>query len=445
MTKETIMTRGNPAKLMLTFAVPVIFTNLGQQLYQIADAAIVGHGVGVNALAAVGCTDWTYWLILWSVVAMAQGFATYVSRFYGKQDQEKTNKAITMSTYLSILIATALTVIGLLMARPLLIFLETPANILDDAVLYLSTMICGTVIVTLYNFAASVLRAFGNSKSPLIAMIIAAALNIALDLLFVLVFHMGVFGAALASVISQGVSLVFCVIKILKIPYVKLDKKAWALDKDLFFEILAFGLPLAIQYIIIHVGGIIVQSTINVQGSDFIAGYTAMNKLYGLLECSAIALGTSYTTFASQNFGAGEKLRVRKGVNTAIFLALGGAAVVMAITLPLRNFLPQLFIDQSEPGAVEACRVATRYLTMMMLGLPILYMVYVHRNNLQALGNSSWSLISGIGEAAVRVVIAKAIYPFVGVESLFYIEPLAWLAAWLFVFVPYYHYQKKLL
>lgn len=443
MAKQIIMTKGNPAKLMLSFAIPVIFTNLGQQLYQIVDASIVGRGVGVDALAAVGCTDWTYWLLLWSVAVMAQGFATFVSRYFGKGDLEKANKAITMSTILCAAVSAVLMVIGLIIARPLLVLLDTPANILEDAVTYLCTMICGILIVTFYNFTAAVLRAFGNSRSPLVAMIVAAALNILLDLLFVLVFRWGVFGAALASVLSQLVATIYCLIHILKLPCVKLDKAAWAWDGRLAGKILAFGLPLAIQYIIIHLGGIIVQSTINLQGSEFIAGYTAVSKLYGLLECSAIALGNAFTTYASQNYGAGEFRRVRRGVNVAMVLALAGAAVVMAITLPLRTFLPQLFIDQAEPGAAQACQVAARYLTMMMLGLPILYLVYVHRNNLQAIGNSSWSLISGIGEAAVRVFIAKAVYPYLGVDSLYCIEPLAWLAAWLFVLVPYYFYQRK--
>ncbi len=311
----------------MTFAFPVILTNLGQQFYQIADAAIVGRGVGVDALAAVGCTDWTYWMILWSMSVMTAGFATFVSRFFGMQDYEKMNRSILISAVLSAAIAIVLTVAGLVLTRPLLEFLGTPANILEDAVIYLSTMI--------------------------------------------------------------------------------------------------------------------VQSTINVQGSAFIAGYTAINKLYGLLECTAISMGNAFTTFASQNFGAGNFERVRKGVNTAMLLAVGSALVIMAIVLPLNRVLPQLFMDVSETGAAEALDVACRYLINMILAMPVLYLVYVHRNNLQAIGVASWSLISGIAEALVRVIMAKIFFRYLGTEVLYYIEPFAWLAAWLFVMIPYYFYQSK--
>ena len=441
------MTEGNPYKLMLKFAIPVILTNLGQQLYQIVDAAIVGRGVGVDALAAVGCTDWTYWMSLWSISIMTQGFATFVSRYFGKNDPVKINKAITMSVYLSLIISAIFMLVGVIGARPILVLLRTPTerNILSQAVTYLTTMMCGIIIVALYNLASAILRAFGDSKTPLAAMVIAAVLNILLDLLFVMVFHWGVFGAALASVLSQCVAFIFCAGRILKISCVELSKSAWVWDGALIGKIARFGIPLAIQYIIVHLGGMIVQSTVNDQGSSFVAGYTAVNKLYGLLECTAISLGAAFITYASQNFGAKNFMRVRRGVNVAMVLAVSVALILLAITLPLKFVLPQLFIDVSEEGAKDAIYVAARYLTNMILSLPVLYLVYVHRNNLQAIGNSSWSMISGIAEAGSRVIMAKIFFKFAGVEIMFYIEPLAWLMAWLFVLVPYYFYQRKLL
>lgn len=447
MSRVMNMTEGKPAKLMLTFAFPVIVTNLGQQLYQIVDAAIVGRGVGVDALAAVGCTDWTYWMILWAVGAMTQGFATFVSRYFGMNDPVKINKAITTSVYLSLIISVVFMLVGVIGARPILMLLRTPTenNILSQAVTYLTTMTCGIIIVAFYNLAAAILRAFGDSKTPLIAMIIAAVMNILLDMLFVLVFQWGVFGAAFASVLSQCVAFLFCTVKIFKIEYVKLDKSAWMWDRALVGEIARFGIPLAIQYVIVNLGGVIVQSTINDQGGSFVAGYTAVNKLYGLLECSAIALGAAFTTYASQNFGASNYRRVRRGVNVAMALAVVVALVLLAIVLPMRYLLPQLFIDMAEAGAADAIYVAARYLTNMILALPILYLVYVHRNNLQAIGNSSWSLVSGIAEAASRVIMAKLFFDLAGVEIMFYIEPTAWLMAWLFVLFPYYYYQRKLL
>ena len=446
MSKVMNMTDGRPAGLMLKFALPVILTNLGQQLYQIVDAAIVGRGVGVDALAAVGCTDWTYWMVMWSVSVMTQGFATFVSRYFGKNDREKINKAITTSVYLTLMISAAFTLIGVIGARPILILLRTPAerNILSQAVTYLTVMFSGIIIVAFYNLSAAILRAFGDSKTPLVAMVIAAVLNILLDLLFV-AFGWGVLGAALASVLSQCVAFLFCTVKIFKIEAVALTRTAWVWDRRLIKEMAAFGIPLALQYVIIHLGGMIVQSTVNGRGGSFIAGYTAVNKLYGLLECSAISLGAAFTTYASQNYGAGRYKRVRHGVNVAMLLAVGVALLLMAMVLPLRYLLPRLFIDMSEAGAVEAIEVAAKYLAHMLLALPILYLVYVHRNHLQAIGNSSWSLISGIAEALSRVVMAKLFFDMVGVGIMFYIEPVAWLLAWLLVLFPYYYYQRRLL
>ena len=443
MSKVTDMTKGSPGKLMLSFAVPVVLTNLGQQFYQIVDAAIVGRGVGVEALAAVGCTDWVYWMILWSVCVMASGFATFVSRYFGSREYGKMNRAIITMTALSVMISLVLTVVGLIATRPLLIFLNTPENILSDAVVYLSTMIAGTAIVTLYNLAASILRAFGDSRSPLLAMVMAAVMNILLDLLFVMVFRWGIFGAAIASVLSQLAALVFCVVKIVKVEYVKFDAEALRWESKMAWEIFLFGAPLALQYIIINCSGVILQSTINTQGSDFIAGYTAVNKLYGLLECSAIALGSAFTTFVSQNYGAGDFRRVRKGINVSALLAVAAAVGLLAITLPLNTVLPRLFIDLSEQGAAQAIAVAGKYLVHMILSLPVLYMVYVHRSALQGTGDSKWSLISGVLEAMTRIAVAKVLFGMWGEPALYWSEPLSWLSAWLFVFLPYLFYQKK--
>ena len=209
MSRVTDMTFGNPVKLMLKFAVPLIITNIGQQLYMIVDASIVGRGVGVKALAAVGCTDWSYWLFLWSVISLTQGFATFVSRYFGEKDYEKMNKAIANAMVLCAITSVILTVIGLVAAVPLLRFLKTPDDVLGEATMYLMVMLSGTVIVTAYNMMSSIFRAFGDGKTPLIAMIISAVLNIALDLLFVFVFQGGLvlissFAGAFLSVSMQN-------------------------------------------------------------------------------------------------------------------------------------------------------------------------------------------------------------------------------------------------
>lgn len=445
MKRVTDMTQGSPARLILSFAFPLILTNVGQQLYMIIDSSVVGRGVGVKALAAVGSTDWSYWLILWTITGLTQGFATFVSRYFGKQDYQKMNRAIAMSTLLCGVIGCILTVAGLFAARPLLNLLKTPEDILDGATTYLLTMIAGTIIVMAYNMAASILRAFGDGKSPLIAMLVAALLNIGLDLLFVLVFHWGIFGAAIASVTAQLVSFLYCLVQIKKIEYVRVTKDDWKPDRKTLKELLVFGLPLALQYIVIAVSGMVLQSTVNQQGSIFVAGYTACNKLYGLLESTAISLGFAFSTFFAQNIGAGKTKRVRDGVKTGLKLSAILAVAVTGAMLLVGKYLLQMFIDAGENEGPLALQIADHYLIVMATCLIILYLIHVYRNALQAMGTSVWSMISGFAECGVRVILAKVIVSWIGTGVLFYIEPMAWLGALLFVLFPYYTYQKKLL
>lgn len=445
MEQVTDMTQGKPAKLILSFALPLILTNVGQQLYMVVDSSIVGRGVGLKALAAVGSADWTYWLILWTVQGLTQGFAVFISRYFGKQDYRNVSKTIAMSTILCAIVGIIMTVIGLFAAKPLLMLLKTPHDIIDNATIYLMTMIAGTLIVTAYNMAAAVLRAFGDGKSPLIAMAIAACLNVGLDLLFVMVFHWGVFGAAFASVTAQLFSFLFCLVRIRKVEYVQFEKGDWKFNGKMAAEMLAFGLPIALQMIVIAISGMVLQSAINLQESIFIAGYTAMNKMFGLLESSAFALGAASSTFFAQNYGAGRKDRVRSGVRTSAVISVIMAVCVTFVMLLIGRYLLQMFIDATEEGATEALQIGFRYLVIASVSLVILYLIHVYRNAMQALGNSFWSMISGFAECAVRILVSKGAVLVLGTGVLYFVEPAAWVGALLFIMIPYYCYQNKLL
>ena len=445
MSKVTDMTVGSPTKHLLVFALPLIVTNLGQQLYMIADAAIVGRGVGVDALASVGATDWIYWLVLWAAIGLAQGFSTFVSRFFGDKNYERMNKTIAMSTVLCIVISIPLTVAALLASKPLLLLLGTPPDILGGATVYLMAMVAGTPIVMAYNMASSILRALGDGKTPLFAMIIAALLNIGLDLVFVLIFHWGILGAAIASVLAQLVSFIFCVFKIRTISCIDLNRDMWHLDFTLMWELLKFGLPISFEYIVISLGGIVLQSAVNVQGREFIAGYTATNKLYGLLESSSISLGHATSTFLAQNYGAGNFERFKKGYRSSFLILVAMALGVMGIALLLRRQLLLLFLDISEAGAAEALEIGMHYLTIIAVCLVILYLIHLYRNALQAMEISVWSMMSGLAECAIRIIMSLVVIKFIGSDALFFAEPAAWLAALVTVFFPYLYYRKKLL
>lgn len=445
MNKATDMTVGNPAKHIITFAIPLILTNFGQQLYMIADAAIVGRGVGVKALAAVGSTDWCYWMILWTVSGLTQGFSTFVSRYFGEKKYKNMNKVIAMSALLCVAIGVILTTVGLFAASPLLMLLNTPRDILDDSTIYLMTMIAGTLIVTAYNMAGSILRAFGDGKTPLYAMVIAASLNIGLDCVFVFLFQWGIFGAAMASVLAQLISFLFCFLKIRRIEYVHIEGTMWVPDWKLVKELILFGIPIAIQNIIIAFGGILLQSSVNLQGSIFVAGYTATNKVYGLLECSATALGVACCTFFAQNYGAGKFDRLNQGMRITLKIVVAMALTVMSIVLISRRYLLQLFLNTSEAGGPEALETGIRYLTIMIVFLVILYLIHIFRNVLQAMENSFWSMVSGFAELICRVFMAKVAIHWIGSDALFISEPVAWTGALLCVMLPYFYYKRKIL
>ena len=247
-------------------------------------------------------------------------------------------------------------------------------------------MISGTLIVIAYNMAASILRAFGDGRSPLVAMLIAGLMNIGLDLLFVLVFHWGIFGAAIATVSAQLVSFLYCLVKISKIEYVSLAKANWVPDGKMIKELLLFGLPLALQYIVIAGSGMVMQSTINQHGSLFVAGYTASNKLYGLLESSAISLGFAFSIFFAQNYGAGNKQRVRNGVRTGVKLSILLALGVTVVMLLIGKYLLQAFINAGEAEGPVVLEIAQHYLLVMAAFLVVCYLIHVYRNALQAMG-----------------------------------------------------------
>lgn len=445
MTKTVNMTVGSPTKHILKFALPLLLTNIGQQLYMIADGAIVGRGVGVKAFAAVGSTDWIYWLVLWAAIGLTQGFSTFVSHCFGDKNYARMNKVIATSIVLTAIAGAILTVAGILCARPVLMLLKTPPDILDDAVLYLTTILAGTLIITAYNMVSSILRAFGDGKTPLIAMILAGVLNVALDLLFVFVFKWGVFGAAIATLAAQLVSFIFCFIQIRKVDCVCIKRADFALDATLVKEMLLFSLPITLQYIIISAGGIFVQIAANGQGSIFVAGYTAANKAYGILESTSISLGHACATFFAQNYGAGLYDRMRKGIRTSLFISVVMAGFVTTSVLLAREYILQIFLDVTKEGGPEALLSGVRYLSCMAAAVVIMYLSQVYKNVLQAMQISVWSLVAGIAEFVLRVVMSVVVIRYMGPDAIFISEPLAWLVGLLCVMIPYFFYRKLLL
>ena len=325
---EKDMTVGNPTKMILDFTVPLFIGNVFQQLYNMADTIIVGKFVGANALAAVGSTGTIMFLIIGFLQGMTAGFTVPTAQKFGAGDMKSVRKTVGSAAILSFIVSAIMTVISMCGMKWLLHFMNTPDNIFDDAYRYIMVICAGIFAQVLYNLLASILRALGNSKTPLYFLILAAVLNIVLDLVFIIVFHMGAAGAAYATVISQGISGVLCLVYIIRrVPLLKLTKDDWKLDATLVKIQFGIGFPMAFQYSITAVGAMMMQSALNILGSVAIAGFTAASKIEQLVTQVYVALGTTMATYCAQNMGAGKILRIRQGFRSATWMGFAYAVV----------------------------------------------------------------------------------------------------------------------
>lgn len=431
------MTEGSPIRLILAIALPLMLGNVFQQMYTVVDTMVVGKGVGMDALAALGSSDWFNWLFLGVVQGFAQGFTIPMAQAFGAKDHEDLRKYVGGAAALAAVTSLVITVIALATIRPVLNLLNTPTDIQPIAISYLTVMFAALPVVMAYNLLAGILRSLGDGKSPLYAMIVASAVNIALDLLFVMVFGWGVVGAAAATVIAQLTSCVFCLMQLKKIPFLKLKKDDFRLDRERGLRLMKLGLPLSMQNCIIAIGGMIVQSVVNPLGVTFIAGYTATNKLYGLLEIAAVSYGYAMTTYAGQNLGAKKVNRIRRGTRAGAIAGVITAAIIALFMFLFGKPVISLFIDASEANAEEAIRIAVEYLRIMSAALPVLYILHVYRSTLQGMGDTVMPMISGLAEFVMRTGAALLLPGLIGYYGVFWAEVLAWVGAD-FILVPAY-------
>lgn len=445
------MTSGSPARLIISFAFPLMLGNLFQQFYTIADAMIVGQVLGVEAIAAVGAAEWIIWMMQGIIQGFTQGFSIQMAQDFGAQDYKKLKNVLFNSAFLSAVCAVFLLLLGQTGADWILAVLHTPNAVLHNTTVYMRTMFWGIPVVMAYNLFAAILRSLGDGKTPLYAMIFAAFLNIALDLLFVPVFHMGVFGAAAATVIAQLASGLFCIFKILKIDVLKFTREDFrqrqsgcALDFGLHLRLMALGFPMAFQNAVISVGGMILQSVINGFGVIFIAGFTATNKLYGMLEVAATSYGFSMTTYTGQNLGAGKTDRIKKGYFCALGIALVTSCVIAAVMIFGGRPILLLFISGDAKTVADTLQVAYHYLFIMSVFLPILYYLHVTRSCIQGLGNTVLPMLSGFAEFIMRTGAALLLPGLMGQEGIFYAEIAAWAGADLILFFSFAYCIRKI-
>lgn len=437
------MTKGSPAKLILFFAVPLMLGNIFQQLYTMVDTIVVGQIAGVQALAALGAVEWIMWMVLGVSTGITQGFSILISQHYGAKKWDALKKTVAHSYLLTAVTAILLLIVSQLTARWILVFLNTPDNIIGMSLIYLRIVFCGIPIVAAYNILASVLRALGNSRTPLIAMIIASFINVILDILFVAVLHWGVAGAALATVIAQTFSAFYCFLVVRKIEIVHTCREDFAKIPGLNRKLFALGAPILFQDVIISVGGLAVQFVINGYGFLFVAGFTATNKLYGVLEMAAISYGYAIVSYVGQNLGAGEIRRIKKGVRASTVLAFFTSAVISILMFLFGKILLSMFISGDPEQAGQVLAIAWHYLSVMASCLSILYFLYVYRSALQGLGNTMIPMLSGIVEFFVRVGVALLLPRLIGQNGIFYAEIAAWTGAVILLVSSYYVSIRK--
>ena len=437
------MTEGKPVFLIITFALPLMVGNVFQQLYTVVDTMVVGKALGVGALAALGAADWLNWMMLGTIQGLTQGFGILMAQEFGAGRPERLRKVVGNATILSVLGALLLLAAGQLIARPVLVLLQTPEEIIGNALLYLRIMFLGVPIVMAYNFLASILRSLGDGKTPLHAMIVAALTNIVLDLVFVLVFHWGIAGAAVATLIGQFVSVLFCLWHIRRIEMLALKRADFCLEGALGRKLLFLGSPMALQNVIISVGGMIVQFVVNGFGVLFIAGFTATNKLYGVLEVAATSDGYAMITYVGQNLGAGKIDRIRKGMRAALGVAMVTAVAIGVAMLVFGKFILGWFISGTPQEVEQTMQVAYFYLAVMSVCLPILYVLHVTRSAIQGMGNTVLPMVSGIAEFLMRALTAVLLPLAVGETGIFFAEVMAWAGADVILVISYVKTVKK--
>lgn len=405
---EKDLTRGNPLELILRFAIPMFIGNCFQQLYNMVDTAVVGRFVGAGALAAVGSVGTIFFLVVGASNGMAIGFTILTSQRFGAGDVDGTRRSVANGILLSAGTAFVMSLLSLSLMRRLLTVMHTPAEIYGDAYAYIS-VICGGLVCTLfYNLMASFLRAVGNSRVPLYFLIFSSCLNVILDLTFILCFHLGTRGAALATVLSQGVSALLCIFYIFeKVPVLRPEVSMFRPDRAFMKEQLRSALPMAFVYAVTASGTIIMQSAVNLFGAAAVAGYTAASKIHMLLTQGYFSLGQAMSAYAGQNFGSGDMVRIRKGTRAACRILL----VYTALAFTLSNALLPVFLPFFFDPGTDLPRFsvwAETYIRINTAFYLFLGMIFVFRSVIQGVGRAGTALAVGFAELAGRILMARA-------------------------------------
>ena len=429
------MTKGSPIKLIIQFMIPMCLGNIFQQFYNIADSIIAGQFLGVDAMAAIGSTGSLIFLVTGWLNGLTSGFSVWVAQWFGARKTDRMRHFIAMSIYICVAFVVVMTV-GLLAANePILRLMNAPENLLDDISSYMVIIYAGLVVTCAYNALAAVLRALGDSKSPLYFLIVSAVINVVLDIAFIVIFHMGVEGCAYATVIAQGISALLCLVYIIKkFPVLRLKKEDFRFSVNTVKKLLGLGIPMGLQFSITAIGTIIVQGAINVYGAVYMAGFSAAGKIQNIICTVFVAFGATIATYVGQNRGAGKMDRVKQGVRLTQMMILVCSVVLMAVIHFFGKYMIFLFIDPAETEVLHAAEI---YFNIVSWAYPFLGSIFLYRNALQGMGYGFVPMMGGVFELVARAAIVFVAAANAGFAQVCMSDPAAWIAA-LIPLIPYY-------
>ena len=440
---EQDMTKGSPFKVLIMFTLPLAIGNIFQQLYNMADTIIVGRYVGADALAAVGSTGTVMFLLNGFAQGITAGFAVLTSQRYGAKKTEGVKQSVSNGILLSVIGAVFFTAASILFMKPLLHLMNTPENIFADAYCYISLISLGMVANVFYNLFSAYLRAVGNSKMPLFFLVLSACMNVVLDLVFIINFQMGVAGAAWATNLSQAISAVLCAVYIYKkVPSLVPEKRHWRIHRgDTRFQ-LATGIPMALQFAITSSGTMVMQSAINLFGSEAVAAYTAAGKIHSLLTQGMVAMGQTMAVYSGQNYGKGDAARIRQGVRAALVIEVIYSLVSAVIVYSALEPSLGLFFS-GEVDLTAMMPWARTYITICTLFYVPLCTIFIFRNTMQGCGYGFLPMMGGVVELVARLAVAVVAMNIHSYWLACACDPAAWVGAGVFTGVSYLYVMNK--
>lgn len=435
------MTIGNPLKIILLFSLPVLAGNLFQQFYNMVDTVIVGQYLGEDALAAVGSTGCLMFLVLGFANGIAQGFGVLVAHAFGAKDMKLLRHYVALSLALTLVVSVILTIPTVAASRQLLLWLNTPENIVDLANQYIRVIFAGILCTMSYNVAAGILRGIGDSRTPLYFLVFSSGLNIALDVFLIVVADLGTAGAAYATVISQGIAAVLCfIVMFRKYDILRTHRTDYYWDPAGMGRMLSIGIPMALNYSITAIGTMVVQSAVNVFGSGVVAAFTAASKVCNIATQTMPTLGTAMATYCGQNLGAAKYDRIFSGMRSAFFLSFVAAGLGAAICCFAGPYMIGWFIH--DPSA-ETIGYAMQYLYLASAFMLPLAWIFVYRNGLQGLGRGFVPMISGVVELVSRYIVILFTAKPLGYLGVCLSDPAAWLTTGLLLIITYLMWKRN--